>query len=342
MSFNPNYEEIGNAFVQHYYSKFDVPDVAMRSSGLSDLYDPQNSYMTFEGVQARGRDEILQKFTSLTFKGIQRAITKTDCQPLPDGSILVAVIGQLKYENSNAVEYHSTRESYAKSVEDENEMDQSVEVEREKDELQTDDDPVQSYNQFFILRPSSGAFFISNEIFRLGKRMSGTQKAGKVATKGQKRIYEDNTYAIRDYSIAAIISSIFYASLSLTIFSASTLEWVVFCVCIFLQLGAVLTMRYMAQCIRNEKGQVIDAGIDLNQPDAFGEYCKDIVILCSSIVVIATFWSKIFWLLLLIPAYACYRIWTGILSPWFFAQPDDDDEIDEKKLRKKERKLRKA
>lgn len=27
---------------------------------------------------------------------IQRAITKTDCQPLPDGSILVAVIGQLK------------------------------------------------------------------------------------------------------------------------------------------------------------------------------------------------------------------------------------------------------
>ncbi|KHN72635.1 putative nuclear transport factor 2 [Toxocara canis] len=127
MSFNPNFEEIGNAFVQHYYSKFDVPDVTVRSSGLSDLYDPQNSYMTFEGVQVKGRDAILQKFASLTFKVIQRAITKTDCQPLPDGSILVAVIGQLK----------------------------------------TDDDPVQSYNQFFILRPSAGAFFISNEIFRL-------------------------------------------------------------------------------------------------------------------------------------------------------------------------------
>uniref|UniRef100_F1LEF3 Nuclear transport factor 2 n=1 Tax=Ascaris suum TaxID=6253 RepID=F1LEF3_ASCSU len=52
--------------------------------------------MTFEGVQVKGRDAILQKFASLTFKVIQRAITKTDCQPLPDGSILVAVIGQLK------------------------------------------------------------------------------------------------------------------------------------------------------------------------------------------------------------------------------------------------------
>lgn len=28
----------------------------------------------------------------------------------------------------------------------------------------------------------------------------------------------------------------------------------------------------MAQSVRNEKGQVVDAGIDLNQPDAFGEY----------------------------------------------------------------------
>ncbi|VDM45386.1 unnamed protein product [Toxocara canis] len=108
-----------------------------------------------------------------------------------------------------------------------------------------------------------------------------------------------------------------------------------------LQLGAIFTMRYMAQSVRNEKGQVIDAGIDLNQPDAFGEYCKDVVILCSCTTVVATFWSKIFWLLLLIPGYACYKLWVGILSPWFFAQ-SDDDEIDEKKLRKKERKLRKA
>ncbi|KAK0425033.1 hypothetical protein QR680_008995 [Steinernema hermaphroditum] len=127
MSFNPNFEEIGTAFIQHYYSKFDVSDITARSQGLSDLYDPQNSYLTFEGNQVRGRDQILQKFASLTFKNIQRAVTKTDCQPLADGSIVVAVFGQLK----------------------------------------TDEDPIQSYNQFFILKPNGASFYIANEIFRL-------------------------------------------------------------------------------------------------------------------------------------------------------------------------------
>lgn len=67
MNFNPSFEEIGNAFIQHYYSKFDVQDPSARSSGLSDLYDPMNSYMTFEGVQVKGRDSILQKFAVSTF-----------------------------------------------------------------------------------------------------------------------------------------------------------------------------------------------------------------------------------------------------------------------------------
>jgi hypothetical protein len=70
---------------------------------------------------------LLIRLQSLPFKAIQRAITKTDCQPLPDGSIMVGVFGQLK----------------------------------------TDDDPIQSYHQFFILRPAGTSFFISNEIFRL-------------------------------------------------------------------------------------------------------------------------------------------------------------------------------
>ena len=127
MSFNADYETIGNAFVQHYYSKFDVGDGTARAQGLADLYDADNSYMTFEGIQVKGRDAILGKFSTLTFKQIQRAITKSDAQPLYDGSILVSILGQLK----------------------------------------TDDDPIQSYNQLFILRPNGGSFFIGNEIFRL-------------------------------------------------------------------------------------------------------------------------------------------------------------------------------
>lgn len=78
MTFNPNFEEIGNAFVQHYYTKFDVPDVTLRSSGLSDLYDPQNSYMTFEGVQVKGRDAILQKF-AVTFSFLNLLMHNYHC-----------------------------------------------------------------------------------------------------------------------------------------------------------------------------------------------------------------------------------------------------------------------
>ncbi|GMR53116.1 hypothetical protein PMAYCL1PPCAC_23311 [Pristionchus mayeri] len=128
MSFNPEYDSIGNAFVTHYYSMFDQGDPMIRAQGLSTLYDTENSYMTFEGVQMKGRDAILQKFQSLTFKSIARAITKTDCQPLYDGSVMISVLGQLK----------------------------------------TDEDPIQSYNQLFIIRPNgAGSYFIANEMFRL-------------------------------------------------------------------------------------------------------------------------------------------------------------------------------
>lgn len=36
----------------------------------------------------------------------------------------------------------------------------------------------------------------------------------------------------------------------------------------------------MARYRRNEKGQVTDAGLDLNQPDAFGE----LVVICKLII----------------------------------------------------------
>ena len=63
MNFNPEYENIANAFIQHYYAKFDQSDPMARAQGLSDLYDPEHSYMTFEGVQCKGRNGILEKFT---------------------------------------------------------------------------------------------------------------------------------------------------------------------------------------------------------------------------------------------------------------------------------------
>ncbi|KAI1717892.1 nuclear transport factor 2 (NTF2) domain-containing protein [Ditylenchus destructor] len=128
MAYNPNFDQIGNAFVQHYYNKFDVGDPALRTAGLEVLYDPENSFLTFEGNQVKGKQAILEKFGSLPFRTIQHAITKTDCQPLADGSIVVVVFGQLK----------------------------------------TDEDPINSFSHCFVLKPNAaGSFFIANEIFRL-------------------------------------------------------------------------------------------------------------------------------------------------------------------------------
>lgn len=166
-------------------------------------------------------------------------------------------------------------------------------------------------------------------------------KLGKTATRGQKQIYEENKAVVLHYSFAVILSSIFYITISTIFFRRTAWEWFGFSICSVLQLIAVLTMRSMARCRRNEKGQVTDAGSDLNQPDAFGEYCKDVVILCSFVATVAVFWSGILWLLLLIPAYVFYKLWTSILAPWFFADSVNEEQ-DEKRMKKRERRLRKA
>ena len=62
MSYNSQFETIGNQLVQVYYSKFDVADGATRASGLQELYDVSDSIMTFEGNQVKGRQAILEKF----------------------------------------------------------------------------------------------------------------------------------------------------------------------------------------------------------------------------------------------------------------------------------------
>ncbi|EFO21420.2 hypothetical protein LOAG_07066 [Loa loa] len=170
--------------------------------------------------------------------------------------------------------------------------------------------------------------------------MNLSGKSGKAATRGQKQIYEENQTVILHYSIASIFSSAFYILISLLFYLRTTWEWLGFSVCCMLQVAAILTMRSMARCRRNEKGQVTDAGSDLNQPDGFGEYCKDVVILCSFVAIASIIWSKILWLLFLIPTYILYKLWKVIIAPWFFAEPLEQE--DEKKIKKREKRLRKA
>lgn len=125
MALNPNYESIGKAFTEQYYGLFDDP---ARRPQLVNLYNPEQSLMTFEGQQMQGAAKIMEKIASLTFQKIQRNFTAVDAQPTFDGGVLISVLGQLK----------------------------------------TDDDPPQSFTQLFVLKPGAdGGFFIQHDMFRL-------------------------------------------------------------------------------------------------------------------------------------------------------------------------------
>ena len=83
------YEQVGKAFIQHYYAAFDSNRAA-----LADLYQAE-SMLSFEGSQVAGRDAIVAKLTSLPFQQVQHQVTSTDCHPTTNGGILVHVCGNL-------------------------------------------------------------------------------------------------------------------------------------------------------------------------------------------------------------------------------------------------------
>lgn len=88
----PQWEAIGEAFVQHYYALFDSD-----RSRLSSLYREQ-SMLSFEGNRHMGGAAIVEKLASLPFRTVQHQVVTCDCQPvLPDSlnGVLVFVSGKL-------------------------------------------------------------------------------------------------------------------------------------------------------------------------------------------------------------------------------------------------------
>jgi Nuclear transport factor 2 (NTF2) domain len=96
-------------------------------TGLANFYSDGNSLLTYEGQQIMGRQNIMEKLQRMGFQKIQHILTATDTQPTLDGGVLVVVLGQLK----------------------------------------TDDDPLQTFNETFVLKPLNQSFYIEHHIFRL-------------------------------------------------------------------------------------------------------------------------------------------------------------------------------
>ena len=166
-----------------------------------------------------------------------------------------------------------------------------------------------------------------------------TATKGKQATRGQKQIFEENTQTLRYYFAAAAIASVIVGGLYTTYFynKVGPYFWTAWTLSVISGFGGVLTMKSMVKEVRNEKNQVVDAGFDLNDPTAFGEYCKDAVILSVLSQSLSLLWSKFIFLVALLPVFAAYKVWVNWLGPWFFAPAPEDEPIDEKKLRKQQR-----
>ena len=58
MALNPNFDQIGKAFIQQYYAMFDNP--ATRGQ-LGALYNAEQSFLSFEGQQMQGTAKIMEK-----------------------------------------------------------------------------------------------------------------------------------------------------------------------------------------------------------------------------------------------------------------------------------------
>jgi hypothetical protein len=92
---NPQFAEIGQQFVVHYYQTFDT-----NRQALLPLYMDQ-SLLTFEGEQFQGAQSIVQKLCTLQFTKVQHEIVKADHQPNPtNGGVITFVTGNLKVDDS--------------------------------------------------------------------------------------------------------------------------------------------------------------------------------------------------------------------------------------------------
>ena len=90
------------------------------------------------------------------------------------------------------------------------------------------------------------------------------------------------------------------------------------------------------------KGQLLDPGLDLNMENGMAEHVKDAIILTSAAQQLSLISNYLWGILLFAPLRLLWMAWKSIISPWLFAPPPEEDEMDLKKKLKMERKMKRA
>ncbi|PAV80584.1 hypothetical protein WR25_19126 [Diploscapter pachys] len=156
---------------------------------------------------------------------------------------------------------------------------------------------------------------------------------GKEATKGQKQIHEQNKETIKFYGLAAGVSALLYLFSTQFLSNFTTSAYVCFGISASIQLFTLLFMKKISSAHFDERGNVADAGGDLNDPSALGEYCKDAIILAVITQIVALYSNYGFLILLAFPLAIGWKVITSFIIPWIFAEPAESA-IDPKKQRR--------
>ncbi|XP_068721648.1 transmembrane protein 208-like [Montipora capricornis] len=165
----------------------------------------------------------------------------------------------------------------------------------------------------------------------------------KQATKGQKQILEENNSTLDFYAKVMISVEVTYIIFRFTFFNynSSWFTWVLLVMVTALYFGCYKFMESMAKPTYSESGALIDGGMDLNTGSGTAEHVKDLIILTAITQGLGIFTDYMWFLMFLAPCRLMYLLWVYILAPWIFA-PADEIQVDPKKQRKMERKMKRA
>jgi len=99
----PNFAEIGQQFVDHYYRAF-----SQNRESVVALYHEQ-AMLTYEQHMAQGTANIREVLVNkLSFGNIQHIITKVDVQPTLDMGLIILVTGRLKTDEDHPHAFSET------------------------------------------------------------------------------------------------------------------------------------------------------------------------------------------------------------------------------------------
>nr|CAD7604660.1 unnamed protein product [Timema genevievae] len=208
---------------------------------------------------------------------------------------------------------------------------------------------------------------------------SNPQK-GKQGTKGQKQILDENIATLNFYRNMVFIANGIYLIVMCVISDSFSWQTIVSNQVMGLFSAAAYIssyqfMAYMAKPTYNDSGQILDSGVDLNMEGGIAEHVKDLIILTTGCQLLSLF-SNYFWFLWLLvilgssgspqiqvlicrrpnlhnpqngqsdpldsmaPIRGFWLLWSNILGPWFFQKQQAQPEVDEKKQRKMERRMK--